>query len=45
MTKQQSYINHNAEYEQDSAFEREKTAHKKDDRFLYQADIPWGYFR
>ena len=42
MTKQQSYVNHNAEYEQDSAFDREKTAHEKDDRFLYQADIPHG---
>jgi SAM-dependent methyltransferase len=42
MSSNQSYINHNAEYEQDSAFEREKIAHKKDEKFLYQLDIPHG---
>lgn len=42
MTNNQSYINHNTEYEQDSAFEREKISHKKDEKFLYQLDIPHG---
>lgn len=41
-----SYISHNAEYEQQSAFQREKLAHEKNNsdnfKFLYQGDIPHG---
>ena len=39
-----SYKNHNSEYCQEEAFEREKRGHEQHDseRFLYQADIPHG---
>ena len=39
-----SYKNHNLEYCQEEAFEREKRCHKQHDseKFLYQADIPHG---
>ena len=41
-----SYNNHNKEYEQDAAFEREKKGHEEHNldefKFLYQDDIPHG---
>jgi len=45
MNNQQSYINHNKQYEQDSAFEYERLAHEEhdnDDQYLYKSDIPHG---
>lgn len=46
MDNLRSYLNHNAEYEQESAFGREKIAHEKNNlnnfQFLYQDDIPHG---
>lgn len=46
MSNLTSYINHNAEYEQDFAFEREQVAHEKNNsdnfKFLYQDDVPHG---
>ena len=46
MSRLLSYENHNREYIQDSAFDREKIAHdlKNEDnyKFLYQDDVPHG---
>lgn len=46
MQNKQSYYNHNSEYEQDQAYEREKRGHEehnlKDFKFLYQDDLPHG---
>lgn len=46
MSRLLSYENHNSEYMQDSAFERERRAHdlknEEDYKFLYQTDVPHG---
>lgn len=46
MSRLLSYENHNSEYMQESAFERERRAHdlknEKDYKFLYQTDVPHG---
>jgi hypothetical protein len=46
MTSKDSYINHNSEYEQQIAFEREKAGHDQHNldnfKFLYQDDLPHG---